>query len=187
MKNEVIFVIILFFVALSLLGIFLISKTLTASNSKDDPRYDPKRWHLGTVEIVEELPLLDEPYQKKLTFISKNSTDNFELRFFYDMEVGYGSEIPKKILQSLLGYSLDLYDMQSQKVIASDKVISVSFKEDKHSINYNVPFSMWLLSGIKVKRNHQYQIVVNMPSKKDTDSILAHPILVGGAGLLPSL
>ncbi|NLY75286.1 MAG: hypothetical protein GX075_08270 [Firmicutes bacterium] len=186
MKKGVIFVIILFLVALSLLGIFLISKTFTASNSKDDPRYDPEYWHLGTVEIVEELPLLEEPYQKKLTFTSKNSTNNFELRFFYDMEVGYGSEIPKKILQSLIGFSVEMYEIKSAKKIGSYKVVSDNFK-DNHAFNRNVPFSFWLLSGIKVKRNHQYQIVVKMPSKKDTDSILARPILVGGAGLLPSL
>jgi hypothetical protein len=147
---------------------------------------DFKKWGLKSVKLIKELELTAEPHTEQIKYLCKKTSSKFEFRLYYELVEFENSTTVKdnaeeKILKSLVDFSFELYDLKTKQKLASYKVINSSFR-DNHSFIYNKPISIWLADQLKVQRNKEYEIILTLPSKRQTDSKFLKPILVGGIG-----
>ena len=153
------------------------------SGCEEMDKNDSKKWGLKKVEFVETLELKNESYMKKMKYVCSKSSPKFEFRLYYIFEeqdvLTAKDNVEEKILESLVGFTIQFIDVKNNKELAKYIVRNSSFW-DNNAFNHNDPLSLWLASGIKVQKGKEYEILLILPSKKDTNFKFLKPILVGG-------
>jgi len=118
-------------------------------------------------------------------FIAEHSSSRYEVRLFFpDTEFDVGSDeftnLARDIVRSHHGLLVRLEDRGIE--ISRCEYDSVTARRD-YAFNTNDPLSVWLGSGLSLRRGNAYTVHIDVPASVGEDSIKT--ILVMGAGYSP--
>lgn len=162
---------------LLILGVF-------AGCTSEEEMEKARKYKLEYVYIEKQLELKEIPYTNTYKFKAKDTVEktrftvalvyaNFE-KLWRDKEPDI--ENRSNIIKSLLGFSYEIYDKTHNKLAFSCEVTNIK----KHlSVDTVLP-CISLDSDIEIEKNVDYEVVVNMPGKKDTKEQYLKPVFVVG-------
>jgi hypothetical protein len=149
-----------------------------------------RKYKLEYVYIEDQLELKEKSYTKKFNFKAKKTIEKtrfvVELVYFdfKNLFTKANEEHRNNIYKSLIGLSYTIYDKTQNKLAFSCEITD---GDGNLSISTALP-SVFLNSDIEIKKNVNYEIVVTLPSKKDTQEQYLRPMFVVGVmekGLYP--
>lgn len=166
------------YLALLVIVILLITGCLSQEESAKARKYG-----LEYVYIEKPLELKEAPYVKKLNFKTRSTIEKtrFVIKLYYfnftdlSRNVEPDKENLRNICNSLLGSSYEIYDKKNNKLIFSYKVTNIN----DIGVSTTSP-SIFLGSDMQKEKNVNYEVVVNIPSKKDTKEQYLKPVFVVG-------
>jgi hypothetical protein len=149
-----------------------------------------RRYNLEYVYIEDQLELKEEPYTKKFNFRAKKNIEKrrFSINLVYFHFKNFFTKVNEEhqinIYKSLIGISYAIYDKTHNELVFSHEI------SDIHNdvwIRTDLP-GICLYGDVEIKKNVNYEMVVTLPSKKDTQKQYLRPIFVVGVmekGLYP--
>lgn len=161
---------------------FLLIGSFTSCMSEEEME-KARKYKLDYIYVDEQIELKDIPYSKTFKFKAKETVEKsrFVVEFHYlnfkklwrDTEEDI--ENRTSIYKSLIGFSYKVYDKTNNKIIFSYKVTDTRGL----SISTATP-SIYLGSNVQIKKNIDYEVVIDIPSKKDTKEQYLNPVFVVG-------
>lgn len=155
--------------------------------SQEEKEY-AKKYGLKYVYLDSPLELKKEPYKKILNFKAKYSANSskFFLELYY-LNLDYrffsnNKKIIDSIHQSLINFSIKIYDAKKKQQLSFLKIT----QENNLSFSTATP-SIFLTeaSDINIKIGKEYQIILEIPAKKNTPEEYLKPTFVAGIALDP--
>lgn len=118
----------------------------------------------------EQLVLLDQPYVKTTTFIAPKSSSRFRVNLFYPevSDLYNDQETLLKIRDSLIGFSVETYDK------ATNQLVSVYTITETVEL-YASGSTVFLGEDMNIRISREYEIVITIPEKKDTEEKFLKP------------
>jgi hypothetical protein len=156
---------------------------VTAGCISEEQMEKARKYKLEYVYIEDQLELKEIPYTKTFKFKAKDTIEKnrFTVDLVYlNFETLWRNKEPdignrSDIFKSLIGFSYVIYDKTHNKSIFSYEV-----KDTKGlSVSTVLPV-IFLDSYMQIEKNVNYEVVVNIPSKKDTKDQYLKPIFVIG-------
>ncbi|WPP51716.1 hypothetical protein [Catalinimonas niigatensis] len=147
---------------------------------------------LETVNISDTIQLQRSSQELKYTFIPQKANDRYQIHIFfpsahsnyYDyLEKDQFQSFEAQVDQQFVGTSITIYNKSQDKTVLKDY--------EREVLNFNLdeqrPPSIWLASGIRLNKNENYTISINLPEKRVEGEELHNPVLVIGQGYKVSL
>ena len=165
---------------ISFLLLLLIFCTISIVGCKQSKKTYNTKWGLKSIEYEEFLQFKNDTYIHEIVFTPKISSKKYELRLFFP-SIEYDKwftiqtdSIGSEIRKSLNEFEYEIYEKNTNEVIVKDK-ISI-----KNSFNQNKPLSLWLATKIKLEKNTQYYIRLNLPKTDENITINQNVVFVIG-------
>jgi hypothetical protein len=142
-----------------------------------------KKYKLEYVYIEEQLELKETPYTKTFKFKAKDTIEKRRFTIdlvYFNFERLWGDEQSDvenrvNIFKSLNGFSYSIYDKTHNKLKFSYTVVDAKGL----SVSTALPV-VFLHRDIQIEKNCDYEVVVNIPSKKNTQEQYLRPIFIVG-------
>jgi len=138
-----------------------------------------EKYSLRYVYIDQAITLKEISYSIKYFFLAKYSTENLIVELYYLNFHQYfaqtDNEKKNDIHKSLIGLTLEMYEKKDRKLIYTYHI-----KEAERPYFSMATPSLSLGGPPKVKRGHEYEIILKVPAKKDTEDEYLRPTFVVG-------